>query len=103
MDVRLRALTPVGEALLYNYFPVCGSPSQWTWGLVIGGVRVQWPVHPWTAGQWLVPALGCLVMVAACTLAGQHGQQPAPAPVPPILGSLMQNGLGYSRNVTVPY
>lgn len=26
----------------------------------------------------------------------------APAPVSPILCSLMQNGLGYSRNVTIP-
>ena len=27
-DVGLRALTPVGESLQYNYFPVCRSPTQ---------------------------------------------------------------------------
>ena len=34
-DVRLRALTPVGELLQYNYFPVCGSPTWWVWDLFI--------------------------------------------------------------------
>ena len=27
LDVGLRALTPVGEPLKYNYFPICVSPT----------------------------------------------------------------------------
>ena len=40
-DVGLRTLSPVGEPLQYNYFPVCGSPTQWVWDLSI----LQ--KHPW--------------------------------------------------------
>ena len=28
-DLGLRTLTPVGEPLQYNYFPVCQLPTQW--------------------------------------------------------------------------
>ena len=31
----LRTLIPVGEPLRYNYFPVCGSPTQRVWDLII--------------------------------------------------------------------
>lgn len=27
----LRAFSPVGKPLRYNYFPVCGSLTQWVW------------------------------------------------------------------------
>ena len=32
-DVRIRTLTPVGEPLQYNYFPVCGSPTPGGYGI----------------------------------------------------------------------
>ena len=31
----LRALTPVGKCLHYNYSPVCGLPIRMVWGLII--------------------------------------------------------------------
>lgn len=31
----LRTLTPVGEYLQYNYFPVWGLPTQGVWDLII--------------------------------------------------------------------
>ena len=31
----LRALTPMGELLQYNYSPVCGSPTWVGWDLII--------------------------------------------------------------------
>ena len=31
----LRALTPVGKCLHYNYSPVCGLPIRMAWGLII--------------------------------------------------------------------
>ena len=34
-DMGLRTFTPVGEPLPYNYFPVCGSPIQQVWDLII--------------------------------------------------------------------
>ena len=34
-DVGLRILTPVGEPLPYNYFPVCWSPTWRVWNLII--------------------------------------------------------------------
>ena len=33
-DMGLRTLTPVGEPLQYNYFPVCKLPTQWVWDLI---------------------------------------------------------------------
>ena len=39
-NVRLRALSPVGDLLQYNYSPVCGSPSQVVWDLII--LRLLW-------------------------------------------------------------
>ena len=34
-DVGLRALIPVRELLWYNYSPVCGSPIQGVWDLIV--------------------------------------------------------------------
>ena len=34
-DMGLRTLTLVGKPLQYNYFPVCGSPTQWVWDLIM--------------------------------------------------------------------
>ena len=34
-DVELRTLTPVGELLWYNYFPVCGWSTQQVWHLIL--------------------------------------------------------------------
>ena len=34
-DMGLRAFTPVGELLWYNYLPVCGSPTQHVWDLIL--------------------------------------------------------------------
>ena len=33
--VGLRVLSPVGEPLWYNYFPVCGSSTQLVWDLIV--------------------------------------------------------------------
>ena len=38
-SVELRALTPVGKLLWYNYSPVCGSPTQVVWDLIISWER----------------------------------------------------------------
>ena len=34
-DVGLRTFTPVGELLWYNCSPVCESPTQWLWDMVL--------------------------------------------------------------------
>ena len=34
-DMGLRTITPVGEPLRYNYFPVCGLPTRWVWDLIL--------------------------------------------------------------------
>ena len=34
----LRALTPVGQPLQYNYSPICGSPTQQVWDLITSQV-----------------------------------------------------------------
>ena len=34
-DMGLRILTPVGELLWYDYFPVCGLPTWWVWDLTL--------------------------------------------------------------------
>ena len=34
-DVRLRTFTPVVKPLWYNYFPVCRSPTQQVWDLIL--------------------------------------------------------------------
>ena len=34
-DVGLRTFTPVGGLLWYNCSPVCESPTQWLWDLII--------------------------------------------------------------------
>ena len=33
--LELRILTPMGESLWYNYFPVCGSPTSWLWQFIV--------------------------------------------------------------------
>ena len=38
-DVGLRTFTPVGEFLWYNCFPVCGSPTQRAWDLILSQLR----------------------------------------------------------------
>ena len=46
-DVRLRTLTPVGESLLYSYFPVCVLPHSGSIGLLIScnhpSCLLMWP------------------------------------------------------------
>ena len=32
-DAGLRTLSPLGVPLRYNYFPICGLPTQWLWDL----------------------------------------------------------------------
>ena len=34
-DVGLRTFTPVGGLLCYNCSPVCASPAQWLWNLIL--------------------------------------------------------------------
>ena len=34
-DMELRTFTPVGELLWYNFSPVCESPTQWLWDLIL--------------------------------------------------------------------
>ena len=34
-DVGLRTFTPVGGLLWYNFSPVCESPTQWLWDLIL--------------------------------------------------------------------
>ena len=41
-DVGLRTLTPVGELLQYNCFPVCGSPTQWVWDLIVSQMHLSY-------------------------------------------------------------
>ena len=38
-DMGLRTITPVGEPLRYNYFPVCGLPTRWVWDLILSWLR----------------------------------------------------------------
>ena len=35
LDMGLRIFTPLGELLWYNYFPVCGLPTQWVWDFIL--------------------------------------------------------------------
>ena len=37
-DVGLRTFTPVGELLWYSCSPVCESPTQWLWDLILWGL-----------------------------------------------------------------
>ena len=34
-DVGLRTFTPMGGLLWYNFSPVCESPTQWLWDLIL--------------------------------------------------------------------
>ena len=44
-DVGLRTLTPVGECLWYNYFPVCAQPIQCVWDLIFIMIVLLLPFH----------------------------------------------------------
>ena len=60
-DMRLRTFTPVGGLLWYNCSPVCESPTQWLWDLILCDCA------PPTVSSWLLVCFGCGVSFLLCS------------------------------------
>ena len=41
----LKTITSVGELLHYNYYPVCGSPTQWILDLIISQMHPSYHLN----------------------------------------------------------